>query len=160
MRGETSRRGLGASEEVVGGSEGGTEGAELEARDGMSEGGDDDLRARFGGAGASEPSLLRFELADEVVEAGVPSRATTLSVPTAGPGARLGWETRLTTRRTATVVPLPLGFDVLDLEKKLKGALIARDDARELARRSGCFRQTNLTDRRYMHFSHVTGRLR
>lgn len=37
----------------------------------------------------------------------------------------MGGDTRFTTVRTATVVPLPLGFDDLDFEKKLKGALMA-----------------------------------
>ena len=39
----------------------------------------------------------------------------------------MGADTRFTTVRTATVVPLPLGFDDLDFEKKLKGELMATD---------------------------------
>lgn len=100
-------------------------GAELDARDGGSTLGVAELRCLFTCAGTTTASSLRLS---DGWDAGVPSRATTWTVPL-GPGVPTGVAAffTVTTRFvTVTVVVLFVGFDVLDLEKKPRSEVAGR----------------------------------
>lgn len=109
-----------------------TDDARLDARDDVPTSGEPDVRGFFTLGGTAEASSLRL-LLEDATEAGVASRATTLTAPEAcagGAPAVAGVATFFVTIRVVTVVPLPTGFEDLDFEKKLKpapGADMAED---------------------------------